>query len=72
MNRAKALNRRSFLKGLALVLGVGAAGGCAQATPGAPSPAPAGATPGGFQGTIEFWDWAYDPRVAFMEELVAE
>ncbi|HYN89294.1 MAG TPA: extracellular solute-binding protein, partial [Ardenticatenaceae bacterium] len=25
-----------------------------------------------FQGTIEFWDWAHDPRVALMERLVSE
>jgi multiple sugar transport system substrate-binding protein len=48
-------------------------GGCVGAAPqsGAPS---SEAAPGaeGFQGEVEFWDWAHDPRVQYTEQIVQE
>ncbi|MCS7220834.1 MAG: extracellular solute-binding protein [Anaerolineae bacterium] len=64
----RTMGRRSFLRLLALTGGAAALAACAPA-PGAAPAAPA-AKEAGFQGTIEFWDWAYEPRMAFMEELV--
>ncbi|HET9221276.1 MAG TPA: extracellular solute-binding protein [Roseiflexaceae bacterium] len=65
-----------------------AACGGGEATGSTPAPGGAAATPAratgagaaataapaamGFQGTIEFWDWAHEPRVKFLEKLVAD
>ncbi len=65
------VDRRDFLRLLALTGGAAALAACAPSAPAQPA-APAAAGAAGFQGTIEFWDWAYDPRVAFMEELIKE
>ncbi len=63
------MDRRRFLRLMALTGGAAALAACAPAPGAAPTAAPA-AKEAGFQGTIEFWDWAYEPRMAFMEELV--
>ncbi|MEZ4669668.1 MAG: extracellular solute-binding protein [Anaerolineae bacterium] len=58
------LSRRRFLELSAAVAGGLVAGGL---------PRFAGAQDAlAFQGTAEFWDWEYEPRQTFMQELIAE
>lgn len=75
MIKQRKLDRRDFLR-----LSAGAAAGvilagCVQQAP-APQPAAQEAVSvegePGFEGTIEFWDWAHEPRVEFTERLVEE
>lgn len=65
------LNRRRFLQ----LSGMGAAGLALSACvpPGQPAaPAAESGAAGGFQGTVEFWDWDYEPRATFTEVLVKQ
>src|SRR5687768_2722075 len=83
-NYQQNLNRREFLRLSTLAsaaVALAACGGAPAATPtsgpdqGAATTAPAAAgeaAGSGFQGTIEFWDWAHDPRVKYMETLVKD
>lgn len=43
-----------------------------QAAAEQPAATPAEATTQGFQGELEFWDWAHEPRVVYTEEIVKE
>jgi ABC-type glycerol-3-phosphate transport system substrate-binding protein len=78
-NRQNTVSRRDFLRLIALAGGGAALAACgaAPAAPQAPAanegttPAPAAAA-SGFTGTIEFWDWAHDPRIQYMETLIKE
>jgi ABC-type glycerol-3-phosphate transport system substrate-binding protein len=66
-------NRRRFLHLSALAATGTALAACAAAeAPAAAPQAAAPASPGGYQGEIEFWDWAHQPRVRFTEQLVQE
>jgi multiple sugar transport system substrate-binding protein len=56
------LSRRDFLRLAAL-----ATGGVALGTACQSSSAPEGEA---FKGTVEFWDWAHEPRIALMKRLV--
>jgi multiple sugar transport system substrate-binding protein len=78
------LTRRDFLRLSAGVAGAATLAACAPATQPtaseqAPAPEPApqeaaeGAAPSsGYQGELEFWDWDYEPRVNYTNELVKE
>ncbi len=69
------LDRRNFMR-LSAAAGVSSVlAACAAPTGQSPAPADAGGSatsPGGFQGEIEFWDWAHEPRVLYTEQLVEE
>ena len=56
------LNRRRFLQLSGMTAAGLALGACTPA--GQPAAGGAAATTG-FQGTVEFWDWAHEPRVLF-------
>jgi multiple sugar transport system substrate-binding protein len=57
------LSRRDFLRVAALATGGLALGTACQSD---------SSETGAFQGTIEFWDWAYPPRIALLKGLVKE
>jgi ABC-type glycerol-3-phosphate transport system substrate-binding protein len=67
------VNRRNFLRLSAFAATGAALSACAgaQVQQSAPQAAPP-ATSGGFQGELEFWDWAHQPRVRFTEQLVEQ
>ena len=87
-SRTRPINRRDFLRVLGLATGGAALAACgaAPAAPADTASSAAAdtassetaavasgaAAPAGFEGTIEFWDWAHEPRMVFMEKLVEE